>query len=164
MVNKDQGPALTPKLNSVSGFTLIEILVVIGLIAVLAGVVLVAVNPSRQFAQGRDSQRNSNLNALLNAIGQKIADSKGVFATGCPVLPGPALADAKVVDSAGGGGGIDLSCLVPTYIPALPTDPSGVAAPSTGYKVYQDGNGRVHVLAETQEPSIPRTAAIEIVR
>lgn len=164
MDKKNQGFTLTPNVGKSGGFTLIEILVVIGLIAVLAGVVLVAVNPSRQFAQGRDSQRYSNLNALLNAIGQKIADSKGVFATGCPALPGPALADAKVVDSAGSGGGLDLSCLVPTYIPALPTDPSGPAAPATGYKVFQDTNGRVHVLAETPEPNIPRTAAIEIVR
>jgi prepilin-type N-terminal cleavage/methylation domain-containing protein len=35
--------------NNKKGFTLIEILVVIGIIGILATVVLVAVNPSRQF-------------------------------------------------------------------------------------------------------------------
>nr|HPO06648.1 type II secretion system protein [Candidatus Pacearchaeota archaeon] len=62
-----------------SGFTLIEILVVIGLIAFLAAVVIIAINPARQFAQGRNSQRVSNVNAILNAIGQRIADNKGLF-------------------------------------------------------------------------------------
>ena len=50
------------------GFTLIEILVVIGMLAILTTVVLVAVNPLRQFAQARNSQRQSNVAAILNAV------------------------------------------------------------------------------------------------
>ena len=59
------------------GFTLIEILVVIGIIAILAVIVLIAINPARQFQQARDTQRDSNTNAILNGIGQYIADNKG---------------------------------------------------------------------------------------
>ena len=152
-----------------SGFTLIEILVVIGIIAVLAAIVIIAINPARQFAQARDAQRSSDLNAIINAVGQKIADNKGTFAVGCPAIPsGTTDADAKGIDNAAGGAGVNFSCLAPTYISALPKDPGNgggsPADPATGYSIYQDGNGRIHVLATTQESNIPRTTAITIVR
>lgn len=160
------------KLETKGGFTLIEILVVIGLIAVLAAIVLVAINPARQFAQGRDAQRQSNLNAILNAVGQRIADNKGVFAgvnaaNGFNCSPLPVVAtEIKTTNAADIiNASADLGCLVPTYIPTLPSDPSGTTAPATGYFIVQDATtGRVTVIASSTEPSIPRTAAITIVR
>src|SRR3989344_4777514 len=61
------------------GFTLIEILVVIGIIAILAAIVLVAINPARHFREASNTQRSSNVNAILNAVGQFIVDNKGEF-------------------------------------------------------------------------------------
>lgn len=143
------------------GFTLIELLIVIGIIAVLAGIVIVALNPARQFAQARDAQRTSNINAILNAIGQRMADNKGVFkGGGCNDLP---TATTSVLTSTGVGAG-ELGCLAPTYIPALPSDPTTGSRSDSGYSFYQDVNGRVHVLATAQESSIPRTMPLEIVR
>src|SRR5260221_2028621 len=108
-----------------SGFTLIEILVVIGIIAVLAVIVLIAINPARQFKQARDTQRISNVNAVLNAIGQRIADKKGVFqdasgtcSTAIPTTTAPHM---------GSGAGLFNmeACIVPTYMSAMPFDPNG---------------------------------------
>src|ERR1700722_12408331 len=94
--------------QSLAGFTLIEILVVIGMIAILATIVIIAINPARQFAQGRNSQRVSNVNTILNAIGQRIADNKGVFAgtfndgSGTTTCPSLATSTALDIESSGG--------------------------------------------------------------
>ena len=154
------------KIKTNKGFTLIEILIVIGIIAILAGIVIVAINPARQFAQARDSQRMSNLNTILNAVGQKMADSKGVFAGGTPNCPAlPTAAQPIYDDNSGGIGTVDFSCLAPTYIPVLPSDPTAASGHNMGYQIYAEAtNGRVHVIAPTLEPTIPRGAALEVVR
>jgi type IV pilus assembly protein PilA len=140
------------------GFTLIEILVVIGIIAVLALIVLVAINPARQFAQARNTQRTSNVEAILNAIGQNMADNKGMFV--CTTGSGEqtiSTSTVATIKSCSGspcaGNEIDLSCLTPTYIPSLPFDPGKSGAGWTSSSTYDteytvtSNNGRITVAA-----------------
>ncbi|MDP3975309.1 MAG: type II secretion system protein [bacterium] len=56
-----------------TGFTLIELLVVIGILAVLATITILVLNPAQLFAQGRDSQRISDLSTLRSAISLYLA-------------------------------------------------------------------------------------------
>lgn len=95
------------------GFTLIELLVVIGILAVLLAIVLIAINPARQFSQANNTKRSSDVNALLNAIHQYAADNRGT-------LPAGINTTIQTISSSG----LDIcSDLVTQYLAALPVDP-----------------------------------------
>lgn len=137
--------------KSSRGFTLIEVLLVIGLIAILAAIVIVAINPARQFAQARDTQRSSDVNAILNAIHQNMIDNRGnwVCTTSLPAV-------ATNIASSTSAGDI-CECLVDIYLPAMPFDPSAghsytdCSDYDTGYTVSQSSGGRITVSAPSAE-------------
>lgn len=144
--------------NYKKGFTLIELLVVIGIIAILAGIVIVAINPARQFAQARNTQRSANVTTILNTVGQRLSDNKGIFETGCAA--GAIPETATIMGS--GVGEYDIApCVVPTYVSSMPFDPSATGAHYTsnadynsGYTIIKDAtSGRVTVSAPSAELS-----------
>lgn len=155
------------KINKANGFTLIEVLVVIGIIAVLATIVIVAINPAKQFAQTRNTQRTNSVVSILNAINQRMADNKGVFAGAFTIGTNPAYncgdipATSTPITDINGTNPGELGCLVPTYISSLPLDPQTGVSPNTGYTVQTETTtGRVRVcapasLAETSLPVAP---------
>lgn len=107
------------------GFTLIELLVVIGIIAILAAIVIVSINPAKRFQDARNSQRQANVESILNAMQQAIVDNKGIIPDACDIdedgVDEEEIASASTIQLA------DEDCLG-AYLAVLPYDPSAVGA------------------------------------
>lgn len=56
------------RLKLIKGFTLNELLIVIGILAILAGATVLVLNPGELLGQARDSKRIGELNSLASAI------------------------------------------------------------------------------------------------
>jgi hypothetical protein len=124
--------------------------------------VLVAVNPGRQFAQARNTTRQSDLIQLTGAIYAFAAEHDGNLpgtsfdpVTGAPNFPvAPSCVGTDAVTpcfdlaAAGadedGDGAVDVgTSIVPTYIAALPQDPSTGNAPTDIGYTLETANSRV---------------------
>ncbi|MBI5732767.1 type II secretion system protein [Candidatus Jorgensenbacteria bacterium] len=57
------------------GFTLIELIVTIAIVAILVTVLVVAINPAEQLSRSRDSKRISDLDALKTALNLYLAQA-----------------------------------------------------------------------------------------
>lgn len=159
---------LLPK--NLRAFTLIELLVVIGVLTVLLAIVLIAINPARQFSQANNTQRRSDVNAILNAVHQFAADNKGALPFGITTteseLCTPVITCATVPPLILITNALDICTdLVPTYIAALPTDPqSGTPFVDCGsdydteYSIVTSGSGRITVTSLT--PELSETIAV----
>ena len=63
------------------GFTLLELLIVIGILAILSTTVVLVINPAQLLKKARDSQRISDLNTVKTAIAYYITEAPNL-ATG----------------------------------------------------------------------------------
>lgn len=144
-----------PKKSS-TGFTLLEVLLVVAIIAILAGIVIVALNPGKQLGDTRNSQRKADVNTILSAVYQYSIDNNGNLPA---TIPASATCDTPATNeickqgAASCAGLIDLGVIVlnQKYLTAIPTDPSGGSTDGSGYFIAKSANGRVTVCAPAAE-------------
>lgn len=114
------------------GFTLVELLVVVAIVAILAGALFLVINPLELMKKGRDSKRMSELNGLNKAIAAAMANSSSFTLAARTDSSCSTNSNAR---SATGVSGSYIqytstpSAALQSFIPSLPADPrNGVSA------------------------------------
>ena len=140
-----------------AGFTLLEVLLVVAIIAILAGIVIIAINPNKQLGDSRNAQRSADVATILNAVYQYSLDNNGALP---PAGTGVAIS-TTVTEICKTGGTctslVDLGTSLTAsgkYLVSMPIDPqcpTGCNANGNGYKISKDANGRITVTATNAE-------------
>ncbi len=106
------------------GMTLIEILIVIGIISVLSVVLITAINPVESGRKSRDAKRISDLSTIKRAIDMALADKQKLAIT------------SSIEITSTNIGGLDIS----KYLPAIPKDPSRNSGNNVRVLILNSGN------------------------
>lgn len=144
---------------SKAGFTLIEMLLVVATIAIIAGIVILAINPSKQLADARNSKRRADVQTILNAVYQYSIDASGTLPSAINIdslCSSPANEICQSSANCSGSGLTDLSVLTNAqkYVTSIPYDPQNTNNPGTSYYISKNSYGRVTVCAPLAEQSV----------
>lgn len=136
------------------GFTLLEVLLVVGIIAILAGIVIVAINPSKQLADSRNAQRRVDVNTILNAAYQYAIDNNGTVPSTIPTSNAEEICNTGIASSTCNSNSLvylDTLTSNEEYLVEIPQDPIDATTNGSGYFILKSSNGRVTVNAPGAE-------------
>lgn len=142
------------------GFTLIELIIVIAIIALLAAATFVAVNPARRVGNAQDATRYQDLMAIADAYQTYLADNNSVLPTTTYFTNGLTYMIATTTPT---GANTPYTCngsstanrfivldnlISGGYIGKMPTDPRYTYAEdtwSTMYWLYREDSGKLQL-------------------
>ncbi|MCK5211505.1 type II secretion system protein [Candidatus Parcubacteria bacterium] len=155
---------LTRRKVAKRGFTLVELLIVIGVIAVLAAFAFVALNPLARFQDARNAQRWTDVNAVIAAIKLHQIDNGGTYLADIDDLT------ADLYYQIGAGESCNDTCSNPTvilqtacldlselvdngYLASIPIDPnaSGASVDEVRYYFSKQSTGALVVGSCSEE-------------
>jgi prepilin-type N-terminal cleavage/methylation domain-containing protein len=165
------------------GFTLIELIIVVAIIALLAAATFVAVDPAKRIGQANDAQRWSAVTALADAYMTYLVDHNGTAPTtttngvtyfiqheiGGAVINLPDIGSCVATTSPAIQSmlAVDLGALVNDgYIGQIPVDPvtsSDVYNDGSGYYFYRDAMGKM-IIGACASSTYGSDAVIRVVR
>lgn len=127
------------------GFTLVELLVVVSIIAILVVVVFESLDPLKQFANARNARRWSQVNTLSTAIYRYIIE-KGSYPPGIDDHKrqlGTAKTGCEENCNNAQSACLDIQAAVIDYLPIMPIELNGGTAEKTGFTISKNVKNNV---------------------
>lgn len=139
------------------GFTMLEILLVVAAIAILAGIVIVAINPGKQLADTRNAHRRSSVRTIMDSVYQYAIDNSGALPSQIPLAASSSCGDAAneiCITGADCTGLVELHEITDNgiYLVVIPEDLSAATENGTGFHIVKEqAMGRITVCAPHAE-------------
>jgi prepilin-type N-terminal cleavage/methylation domain-containing protein len=136
-----------------AGFTLIELLIVVAIIGIMTTVMMIVINPVKQLAKARDSERRSEIYAIVSAVDRYSTEHSGALpdTDGDPDTNNfptsiTCIGSASPCFNLAGAGETG-ETVVPEYLYEIPEDPKSSVPGNSGYFIFVDSNGYLHASA-----------------
>lgn len=141
--------------------SLTEILLVVLIVAVLAVIVFISINPMKRLGDSRDLRRSTDVESILSAVHSYIADNKGALPIGLTTnmaaqvqigtIGGAAISTTMTSCTVAANAKVDLTTPLAKYLKTMPADPKDGTSAATGYVIQVDANNVVTVSACNSE-------------
>ncbi|MBI5421936.1 prepilin-type N-terminal cleavage/methylation domain-containing protein [Candidatus Peregrinibacteria bacterium] len=138
-----------------TGFTLVELIIVIAIIAILAAAIFVSIDPARRLHEARNARRRTDVMTMVEAIKQYQVDNDGIHyitianadfddprIIGLPALVCDTTCSAVTVTNTQC---LDLSDIGPNYLSRIPKDPTIGTDQWTAYYLIKGSSGNITV-------------------
>lgn len=149
-----------------TGFTFIEILIIVTIISISALSIFITNNPTKKLKKAKDTQRTIDIKSILTAVHKYIVENNGSLPTGLTsgmaekqlgtVTTGCALTTGGCNSAADDC--VNLTTPLVKYLKTIPFDPDvvgvGGSASLSNYNIVVDSNGIVTIKACNAEGGI----------
>lgn len=148
-------PGLPTVASARAGFTLIELIIVVAIIAIVAATIFIALDPAKQLHTARNSTRWADITSILDGIKKYQFENDGALppidgSPGSVQIVGSNVGTCGTVTCgvhtvASAGCALDLSAQLRPYMKKLPSDPKTGTDRNSRYYVNKDEYGLISV-------------------